>query len=111
MPAGNPKGVGRPKGAKNKKGKALRNAVRAGQTPLDYLLSIMTDVKQEQAARMDAAKSAAPYCHARLQSITTQEKPYEGDPSSITNAELASIIKGAGSSDALTTAKGKGKPH
>ena len=36
--------------------------------PLDYLLSIMRDETQEAAVRRDAAKAAAPYCHARLAS-------------------------------------------
>ena len=111
MPRGNPKGVGRPKGTRNKKGRALRQAVRSGQTPLEYLLSVMSDVKQKQPARIDAAKAAAPYCHARLQSITVQEKPFEGDPNELTSEYLAHIIATGSSGDALTTAKGKGKPH
>jgi hypothetical protein len=35
---------------------------------LDFLLSIMRDDKQDSHARLDAAKAAAPYCHARLAS-------------------------------------------
>ena len=111
MPAGNPKGVGRPKGTRNKKGNALRQAVRSGQTPLDYLLSVMSDHKQEQSARVDAAKAAAPYCHSRLQSITVQEKPFEGDPNELTNEYLAHIVAGAGSSDVITTTKGSKVTH
>ena len=36
--------------------------------PLDYLLWIMRDEDQEARSRLDAAKAAAPYCHARLSS-------------------------------------------
>lgn len=38
-----------------------------GIMPLEYLLSIMRDEKQDQAVRIDAAKAAAPYVHAKLQ--------------------------------------------
>ena len=36
--------------------------------PLDYLLEIMRDKDQDARLRLDAAKAAAPYCHARLSS-------------------------------------------
>jgi hypothetical protein len=34
--------------------------------PLDYLLSVMRDENEKRRERIDAAKAAAPYCHARL---------------------------------------------
>lgn len=36
--------------------------------PLDFLLGIMRDENQDAQSRLDAAKAAAPYCHARLSS-------------------------------------------
>jgi hypothetical protein len=36
--------------------------------PLDYLLRIMRDEDQDARSRLDAARAAAPYCHARLSS-------------------------------------------
>lgn len=36
-------------------------------TPLDYMISIMRNKRTRRALRMEAAKAAAPYCHARLQ--------------------------------------------
>jgi hypothetical protein len=36
--------------------------------PLDYLLGIMRDKDQDARSRLDAARAAAPYCHARLSS-------------------------------------------
>ena len=39
-----------------------------GRLPLDYLLGIMRDQDQDARWRLDAAKAAAPYCHARLSS-------------------------------------------
>ena len=60
---------------------------------------------------MDAAKAAAPYCHSRLQSITVQEKPFEGDPNELTNEYLAHIVAGTGSSDVIATTKGSKVTH
>lgn len=37
-------------------------------TPLDYMFAALRNESLSHALRMDAAKSAAPYCHARLQS-------------------------------------------
>ena len=80
-------------------------------SPLDYMLSILGDVNQDQVDRMDAAKAAAPYCHAKLQSIQVQEIPYDGDPNTITTEFLASIVAGASSSHDDAAATGPGKPH
>lgn len=63
-------GAGKPKGAASKLDKAAREkALQGGLSPLDYLLSIMRDLSQDQPARMDAAKAAAPYVHAKLASV------------------------------------------
>jgi hypothetical protein len=37
--------------------------------PLEYLLGIMRDKGQDARSRLDAAKAAAPDCHARLSSL------------------------------------------
>ena len=42
--------------------------MEGGMMPLDYLLGIMRDEDQDARWRLDAAKAAAPYCHARLSS-------------------------------------------
>lgn len=63
-------GAGRKPGAPNKKTQAVQEAVAAsGETPLEYMLKLMRDITAEPAARLDAAKSAAPYVHAKLASI------------------------------------------
>ena len=46
---------------------ALRPS-ECGMMPLDYLLGIMRHEDQDARKRLDAAKAAAPYCHARLSS-------------------------------------------
>ena len=91
--SGNP--AGKPKGAVSKLDKEARARAADGLTPLDYMLSILRDEGQEQPARLDAAKAAAPYVHARLANIDAnihgkmgvvveivrfgQEKPVQGE--------------------------------
>lgn len=63
-------GAGRPKNAPNRKTREVVAAVEAtGVTPLEYMLAVMRDVASEPAARLDAAKSAAPYVHSKLSSV------------------------------------------
>lgn len=63
-------GAGRPKGGANKlNDEARRKALDGGITPLEYLLSVMRDIQNDQKDRVDAAKAAAPYVHARLSNI------------------------------------------
>ena len=61
---------GRPKGSPNKASIARQRAIaESGLTPLDYLLSIMRDEKEDPAARREAAKAAAPYVHPKQSSV------------------------------------------
>lgn len=63
-------GAGRKAGQPNKKTAELQAAVAAaGETPLDFLLRIMRDDNAEEARRIDCAKAAAPYVHARLSAV------------------------------------------
>ena len=57
--------------------------------PLDYLLRIMRDQDQDARSRLDAAKAAAPYCHARL-SLTELSGP-NGSPVSVQTAKKIDI--------------------
>lgn len=69
MPKGGARpGAGRPKGAKAKltEEAIVRAATNGdGVLPLEYLLEVMRDKRNDQAVRIDAAKAAAPYVHAR----------------------------------------------
>jgi len=58
--------------------KIKREAILAAQgiTPLDYMLGIVRNEEEDKTARLDAAKAAAPYIHARLQ-ITTLAGDFE----------------------------------
>lgn len=63
-------GAGRPAGGRNRKqAEQIAKATSAGISPLDFLLQLMRDEDQPLAMRSDAAKSAAPYVHARLAAV------------------------------------------
>ena len=64
------KGAGRPKGSVSRLDSEARlRAFEGGLLPLEYLLGIMRDEAQDFERRIDAAKAAAPYVHARLQAV------------------------------------------
>jgi hypothetical protein len=48
---------------------ARQQALESGISPLDYMLSIMRHPESTAAQKMEAAKGAAPYVHARLAHI------------------------------------------
>ena len=59
-------GAGRKKGGTNRATEeALASAKQTGELPLDFLLRIMRDPVQEFGKRIDCAKAAAPYLHAK----------------------------------------------
>ena len=67
-------GSGRKKTSVNKLDAAARKiAIESGITPLDYMLDIMRDPERTDAQRMEAARGAAPYVHARLAHIERKE--------------------------------------
>jgi hypothetical protein len=73
-PKGLPKTGGRTKGGVDK---IKREAILAAQgiTPLDYMLGIVRNEQEDKTVRLDAAKAAAPYVHARLQATTLAGDP------------------------------------
>lgn len=80
MAHGGPRpGAGRKPGAATKLNEAARKqAAEGGLMPLDYMLEILRDEEADKASRMDAAKAAAPYVHARLAAVehsTDPDKP------------------------------------
>lgn len=63
-------GAGRKPGAINRATAAAREMAEAtGVTPLEFMLQIMRDTEAPRAERLDMAKAAAPYVHARLSSV------------------------------------------
>lgn len=64
---------GRKRGTPNRATAAKEAAIAAsGLTPLDFMLNVLRDEQRAFDERMDAAKSAAPYCHAK-------RAPVDGD--------------------------------
>lgn len=66
--SGNP--AGRPPGAKDKRTRMWQAAqeisLRYRISPLEYMVSIVNDPRHYPKVRLEAAKAAAPYLHARL---------------------------------------------
>lgn len=61
---------GRPPGRRDSKTEARLKAAEAGGiTPLEYMLQLLRDPNTAPEIRLDCAKSAAPYLHARLSSV------------------------------------------
>ena len=83
-------GAGRPPGALNKRTQdTVAQIEESGLTPLDYLLSVMRDTGKPDNERIDAAKAAAPFVHARL-TVTENVPPFIEIP---TGPELMQQIK------------------
>lgn len=59
-------------GANRATQEALEAAREGGVLPLDYLLGVMRDIGADEAKRIDCAKAAAPYLHAK-------RAPVDGD--------------------------------
>jgi hypothetical protein len=69
-PKGTPKTGGRKRGTRNKRTRALQERlVASGMDPLAFMLSLMRNRKAPLEMRFEAAKQAAPYCHAKLSAI------------------------------------------
>jgi hypothetical protein len=69
-------GAGRPAGAQNKRTvEQVEAIVASGLTPLEYLTSVYQDINADEAKRIDAAKAAAPYVHAKLNSVELKGDP------------------------------------
>lgn len=69
---------GRKRGSLNKKTIfRSQTAANLGLSPLEFLLSVVRDETKDVAIRLDAAKCAAPYVHARLQTTAVQSSPIQ----------------------------------
>jgi hypothetical protein len=62
-------GSGRKVGSVNKLTKEAKESAAEGLTPLDFMLKVLRNEDLDGAARMDAAKAAAPYVHAKLANV------------------------------------------
>lgn len=63
-------GSGRKPGSHNKRTQELLdNIASTGQTPLEFMIEQMRNAKMPMAARLQAARDAAPFVHSKMQSI------------------------------------------
>ena len=58
-------GAGRPKGRTNKAKRTITTAGTGTMTPLEFMLAVMNDPKQDPEMRARMAIAAAPYIHPR----------------------------------------------
>jgi uncharacterized protein with PhoU and TrkA domain len=66
---GRRQGAGRKAGTATTRTREIANAVAEGLTPLEYLTSVYRDPGADENKRIDAAKAAAPYVHAKLSAV------------------------------------------
>ena len=68
-------GAGRKAGSVSKRTQAIaEKAFERGMTPLEFMLDVMRDTRQEMSLRMDAAKASASYMHPRLAAVEVTGK-------------------------------------
>lgn len=67
---GRRKGAGRKPGSITKRSREIaEGALAEGLTPLEFMLQVLRDEGRAFEDRMDAAKAAAPYVHAKLAAV------------------------------------------
>lgn len=85
--------VGRPPGRMNSRTVALLAIREAyGKTPLEFMLDRMVDEEEDMRVRMEAARTAAPYCHPKLSSVTIEASNDNENLNKMTNRELAHYL-------------------
>lgn len=63
-------GAGRKPGAVTQKTRKVADELLGeGITPLEFMLSVLRNESKTEAERFEAAKRAAPYCHAKLAAV------------------------------------------
>lgn len=86
-------GAGRKPGGRNKITQEAIAKASDGLSPLDYMLSVLRDEGQDLSVRLDAAKAAAPYCHAKL--ATVDHKSSDGTMRPVAPTILARLSNDA----------------
>lgn len=96
---GRVKGVSKVKGPKNltERKEAIASQIElaeyTGLTPLEFMLNTMRNGKLDITTRLQAARDAAPYVHAKLQSIMIKGNPNEPVSTvSLTPAQYRDIV-------------------
>ena len=90
--------MGRPPGALNKRTREIMQAIEEdGMTPLEYLVRNYQDEDMPPPVRIDCAKAALPYCHARLSSVDVDSRSVDERPvEELSDEELTRLIREVG---------------
>lgn len=84
-------GAGRKPGAVTQKTRKVADELLGeGVTPLEFMLSILRDETKDEAVRFEAAKHAAPYCHAKLAAVEASG-PGGGPIENVSRIELVPV--------------------
>lgn len=90
---GKREGAGRKVGSRLQKTAVIAHRLtEEGQTPLEYILSVMRDPLQPSEVRLDCAKAAAPYIHPRLAMVHNK---VETDAAAMSREQVRSALLGA----------------
>ena len=69
-------GAGRKAGAAHQRTREIADkAALEGNTPLEYMLAVLSDPTADQKRRDAMAVASAPYMHARLQAVSLGSEP------------------------------------
>lgn len=83
--------AGRKPGSANKRAAELvEEALKGGETPLEYMLRVMRDPAVEHPRRDDMSKAAAPYVHAKLQAVEHTGK--DGGPVQVNISTADAVV-------------------
>ena len=86
-------GAGRPPGARNiRSEETARQIQESGLTPLQFLMDIVRDDDAPRKERIECARAAAPFCHAKLSSIDMELNTTKRSIEDYEPAELIEII-------------------
>ena len=99
-PIGHPRYGGRGKGSRNKRTLLSRDALcesgatlnGSGQAPLEFLISVMRNEALDLPIRLDAAKSAAPYLHPKLNMVEARVGVHTAPVRQLSEADLNGLL-------------------
>jgi hypothetical protein len=93
---GKRRGAGRKKGYIAERSRAVADEIaESGRTPLAYMLRIMEDVTADPARRDEMARSAAPFVHPKLSSVTTSNVNTNFNGGDVNFVQIFAIPHGA----------------
>jgi len=89
-----------------KKGVREDIIARYGLTPLDFMMKTMTNPALEHETRLDAAKSAAPYVHAKLKQMEITDARDGRAPTEV-KRDIEALLERAAGTNIVPIARGR----